>query len=136
MLIFMVLSLNLYSQHSKKQILYSATLSQGYFHLGVTLFKNEADTNVIRALVKVIPITDSSKNLLLETKTQIMFEKKGMIELIAKQNEKIYPIDYIYEEGYGYVYLIYTFLNLEFKSIKSLSIQDSLITNSKKIVII
>jgi len=135
-LITLCVSSNIYSQHGKKQILYSSTLNRGDFHLGITLFKNETDTNMVRAIVKITPITDSFKSSLQEHKTQIMFEKKGMLELITKQNERIHPIDYVYEEGYGYIYMLYTFLNIEFDSIKSLSIQDSLITNSKKIVFI
>jgi hypothetical protein len=134
-IVAMFVFVNLYTQE-KKQILYSSTLDREDFSLGVSLFANKSDSNLIRAIVKVVPKKDSFKNSLVEYKTQVMFEKGKMLEVIMNDNEKIYANDYIYEEGHGYFYMIYTFLKIDFKSIKSISILDDLFTNSKKIVLL
>lgn len=117
-------------------VLFSSRVQKESSEISIIIFKKQSDTNLLRVLVKVIPKSDSFKNLVQENKTRIMFEKKKMIEVITRRNDIIYPNDYLYEEGSGYFYLIYTFLGLDLEVIKSISVLDSEITNSNKIVII
>lgn len=119
-----------------KLIYHSSNMKIEKFELNSIIYKNKTDTNLLRVLLKIIPLSDSAKMILTENKTIFMFNKKDAIEILDRNNESIYANDYLYEEGYGYVYLIYTFLKIDISRVAKLKIQDDLITNSKKISII